>query len=292
MLPVDAIILGTAQVGLAYGVANRGGVMDDEELDQVLAVARQAGIKALDTAVDYGASETRLGLANISDLQVMTKLPGIPGACDDVRSWVAEQVRASIERLGVSRLHALTLHRPEQLLGSRGGELYDSLRLMKSAGLVGKIGISIYDPAQLGAFLCQREFDLVQAPVNVLDRRMREQGWLDRLADAGCEVHARSVFLQGLLLMPAARRPVYFNRWHSLLASWDAWILEVGLSPLHACIRHVLSTPGIARVVIGVDRAAHLSEIVAGAAGPDPLVPGELSCTDPDLINPSRWPPR
>jgi len=90
--------------------------------------------------------------------------------------------------------------------------------------------------------------------------------------------------------MPATLRPPYFRRWQSLLEAWETWLLEVGLSPLQACLRYALSIPGIAKLVLGVDSARQLEEIMIAAEGPLPSVPARLCSDDLDLLNPSRWP--
>lgn len=274
---------------MPYGVANRTGQLDRARVEATIRIAHSGGIRLLDTAVGYGQSEEVLGSIDLGDMKVMTKLPAVPAGCADVRGWVQQQVTACLERLRVSRLHGLSFHRPEQLLESMGRRLYHEVRSLRDQGLVEKIGVSIYQPEELGPLFAGREFDMIQAPFNIVDRRLVGSGWLDRLKGLGCEVHARSVFLQGLLLLPDAMRPPQFHRWRSVFSAWDRWLLEVGLSPLEACVRYALSTPGIAKLVVGVDGPEQLQQILAAAEGHLPPVPGQLSCTDPDLLNPARW---
>ena len=284
-----SIILGTAQFGMPYGVANRTGQLDRVRAEATIRIARSSGICLLDTAVGYGQSEALLGTLDLGDMKVMTKLPAVPAECADVRRWVQQQVAACLERLHVSRLHGLSFHRPEQLLDDRGQSLYHEVRSLQDQGLVEKIGLSIYQPEELGPLLNGRQFDMVQAPFSILDRRLASSGWVERLHGLGCEIHARSVFLQGLLLLPDAMRPHHFERWRSLFSDWDRWLLDVGLSPLEACLRYALSTPGIAKLVVGVDGPEQLQQVLAAAEGHLPPVPDRLSCTDPDLLNPARW---
>jgi aryl-alcohol dehydrogenase-like predicted oxidoreductase len=289
MSAADSIILGTAQFGMPYGVANRTGQLGREQAEATIRIARAGGIRLLDTAVGYGESEALLGTLDLGEIKVMTKLPAVPAGCEDVRGWIRQQVTACLERLHVSRLHGLSLHRPGQLLEEIGPSLYRELRAVQDDGLVEKIGVSIYEPDELGPLLAGRWFDMVQAPFNILDRRLVSSGWAGRLNDMGCEVHARSVFLQGLLASPDAMRLEYFQRWRELLSDWDGWLIEVGLTPLEACLRYALTTPGIDKLVVGVDGPEQLQQVLAAADGLLPVVPGWLSCTDPDLLNPTRW---
>ncbi len=249
-----------------------------------------SGMDMLDTAVAYGDSEERLGAIGILDWRVVSKLPAVPPDCDDIDKWVSNAVDASLRRLRTKRLFALLLHRPQQLLEPEGDRLYGALQDLKRSGRVQKIGISIYDPTELDALCSRYTLDVVQSPLNIFDRRLAESGWLARLSRCGAELHVRSIFLQGLLLIARRERPKSFDRWSSLWARWDEWLAHHGLTPLQACLRYALSFDEISRVIVGVEGLGQLKAIVQEARGPLPALPDDLRCDDADLINPSRWP--
>ena len=103
------------------------------------------------------------------------------------------------------------------------------------------------------------------------------------------EIHVRSVFLQGLLLMSKSQRPEKFNGWNDLWLKWDCWLEENNITALEASIRYVLSIPEISKVIIGVDSTSQLKEIISAANGKLPLIPSELFSNDVSLLNPSNW---
>jgi aryl-alcohol dehydrogenase-like predicted oxidoreductase len=283
------LALGTVQFGLAYGIANSQGQVGQDEARAILSMARAAGMDTLDTAVNYGTSEECLGTCGIADWQVISKLPACPEGEADIIGWAERQVVVSLDRLAVPRLRGLLLHRPAQLLGPDGDALFQALQALKRLGLVERIGVSIYDPAELEPLLARFPLDLVQAPFNVLDRRLISSGWMNRLAEMQVELHVRSVFLQGLLLMPASRRPAAFSRWQSIWQLWTQWLAQTDQTPVEACLRDALAQQGIARVIIGVDSTVQFEEILRAAVGPNIEVPAALHSDDIDLINPSRW---
>ncbi len=285
----DCLALGTVQFGLLYGVANRTGQVSRDEAKAILSYAWAMGLDTLDTAVAYGDSEERLGEIGVGQWQIISKLPAIPESCEDVGGWVQDSVLGSLARLRLPKLRALLLHRPQQLLGPEGNALYRALVTLKNQGKVEKIGVSIYGPDELDALWPRFQFDLVQAPFNIIDRRLALSGWLNRLHEAGTEVHIRSVFLQGLLLMKAANRPVTFSRWQPLWSQWDRWLDDQALTPLQACLGFALSQSGIGRVVVGVDSLKQLQEILASVKNSALTPPKSLMSEDLDLINPSRW---
>ncbi len=283
------LALGTVQFGLAYGVANRTGKVDNAEAQAILRQARAAGIDTLDTAIAYGDSEQRLGEIGVEQFRIVSKLPGLPEDLDDVDRWVEDQVAASLKRLRTENLYALLLHRPRDLLRPNGDALQRAMRKQVSRGVVQRIGLSIYAPDELDLLYARFRPDIVQAPFNVIDRRLQTTGWLERLREGHTEIHVRSVFLQGLLLMAPHERPTRFERWESVWDSWDSWLKKEGVSPLHACLGFVLAHPEIDRAVIGVDNAAQLRQTIGAAKLPPKVPPSEMSSQQPELVDPSLW---
>jgi aryl-alcohol dehydrogenase-like predicted oxidoreductase len=283
------LALGTVQFGMPYGIANQSGQVRPAEVSALLDCAAARGLDTLDTAIAYGESESRLGRAGVRNWKIVSKLPVMPEGTIDVAAWANRLVDGSLERLRIPRLASLLLHSSRQLSGPHGPALYEALCALKARGAVEKIGVSIYDPEELDAIWTQFRPDVVQAPFNVIDRRLVTSGWLDRLNAAGVEVHVRSVFLQGLLLMDASARPAFFDRWGSIWDEWACWLKESKTTPLQACLSLALSKSGVNRVIVGVDSLGQLLEIIATAEAVGLLAPMSLASDDPELINPSKW---
>ena len=285
----ERLALGTAQFGLPYGIANKNGRISIQDAEAILYDAKDAGLDTLDTAVAYGESEKVLGDIGVKGWKVVTKLPNVSRNCADIRDWVCGNAIDSIKNMRISNLYALLLHHPLNLLDGHGSKIYNALNELKNSGHVQKIGISIYDTSELDAILPKYPVDLVQAPFNVFDRRLDTTGWLDRLCQSGVEVHIRSVFLQGLLLMSPEHRPVYFDRWIELMRNWDTWLHRHSLNAVQVCLGHALSHQGIGRVIVGVDSQSQLHEIVGALQDNSPRLPENLCSEDLELINPSKW---
>lgn len=283
------LALGTAQFGQRYGLAGHGTAPGLAEAGSIVDRARTAGLDTLDTAIAYGESERWLGEIGVSEWQVVTKLPPVPRDCTDVAGWVLESIGGSLSRLKVGRLRGVLLHRPMQLLEDGGAALYAALVGLKERGLTEKLGVSVYAPSELDALVPRFRLDLVQAPFNVLDRRLLLSGWLARMYESGIEVHARSVFLQGLLLMDASARPARFDRWRPLWERWRRWLAAASLTPVQGCLGFALAHAQVSRVVIGVDSLAQLEDILGFVRGAGAEPPVDLGSEDLDLIDPSRW---
>ena len=209
----DALALGTAQLGQPYGIANRTGQPDEETAGVVLDMAWRLGIRYLDTAQAYGRSEEIIGRRlrgspelSAADVRITTKL------APDVDVADAEVLEASLERswerLGGRPIWGMLLH-AEELLDRWEGRLGETLREWREWGRIAHLGVSVVSEEGMSKAIEMRDIEIIQAPANAFDRRMRRAGLLARAEAARKRVFIRSVFLQGLMLLEpdeAARR--------------------------------------------------------------------------------------
>lgn len=283
------LALGTVQFGLSYGIANQSGQVSRTEAKKMLEFAVSQGLNTIDTAIAYGDSEACLGEIGVQNLRVITKLPPVPYECENINRWVNQHISESMGRLGCGELYGLMLHRSSDLLGEYGQLLYNAMRKLKENRLVRKIGVSVYSPDELDAISSQFAVDIVQAPFNVVDQRLLTTGWLDRLKNEGIELHTRSSFLQGLLLMPRQEIPEKFSRWNPLWDRWDGWLHDFDVSAAKVCLDFVHSFEKIDRIVIGAENLSQLQQLVTFAIEPAKLEFPTMMSNDEMLINPANW---
>ena len=287
---INKLALGTAQFGMSYGVANQNGKIKLEDIKDILKLAKEKNIDLVDTAIAYGDSEKIIGNIGILDFKFVSKLPLFPKKEDaNVISWVDDQIKLSLKRLRIKSLYGLLIHRSEDLLGGSGKKIVNALNKLKSKGIVKKIGISIYEPSELKKLTDLIKVDIIQAPLNIIDQRLINSGWLSKLYKSDVEVHIRSVFLQGLLLMSKKNRPPKFNRWKNLWRIWHEWLNDNQITALEATIRYALSIKKISKVIVGVDSKKQLQQIILASEGKLPPIPSELFMSDINLLNPSNW---
>ena len=199
--------------------------------------------------------------------------------------------RDSLRKLRRDKVYALMAHDPRDLLNPGGERLWALLESLKAQGLVGKIGASVYDWAEIDALMGRYPLDVLQAPLNVFDQRLLADSGFARAAANGVEIHARSVLLQGLLLMTPEAAAAKLPQAVEKLRDWRDALAEAGVSPLAAALGFALQAPNVDRVVIGVHSAAHLSECLSALAAAPRLDYTRFASNDLDLIDPRRWPP-
>lgn len=286
MNSASRIGIGTAQFGFAYGVSNKAGQTSPAEAAAILRRALEAGVRVVDTAAGYGTSEEVLGeRLPTGPWRVVTKTPPLKSPSD-----VREGLRRSLKRLRRPAVDALLVHNADELLGPDGPGVYRELQQAKDAGQVLRVGASVYTAEQIDALLGRYRLDLAQVPLNVLDQRLIVGGGLSRLKDRGVEVHARSAFLQGALLMPTAELPPHLARARAHFERFRLKARDLAMTPLEAALAFVLAVPEVDAVVCGVEGLAHLEEILEAAtlsaSGADWR---GLAVADEAVVNPALW---
>ena len=284
---MNRIVLGGAQLGLPYGILNGGETLSREEVARILNTAVDHGIDSIDTAIAYGQSESIIGETSQNRFSIISKLPPLPVDVSNVSEWVHSQVRGSLSRLKCTSLDALLLHRPQDLTGAQGAELYAAIGSLMAEKMIHRFGVSIYSPDDLGGIIGTFDIHVVQAPLNVFDHRIL--GVTDQLSALNIEVHARSVFLQGVLIASPKDRPQRFEPWSEHFALFDEWVRSSGVSAMACCLGFALQQPGIAKLVIGTTSAESLDEIMTSIPNSVLEVPTHLQSSVEQLIDPRFW---
>lgn len=282
--------LGTAQIADGYGVNRNAQIFDLKQIQNILQLCLEAGVDTIDTSPVYGKAETILGQYDLSQFKVVTKIPPTLRIEEEVAEWCKVEVFRSLRHLSLQKIYGVLVHDPAVLTSEKGHGLVDALKGMRRDGLIEKIGVSIYDPECLSSITKMLKPDIVQAPVNLIDRSLERSGWLNRLRELGVEVHARSVFLQGLLLMDRVQIPNYFERWSFVWDIWERACDHGNFDPVQACLSYPLSLDGIDKIIIGVESIEQFSHILSVANLSEEAVGlAQMEVNDKRLVNPANW---
>jgi aryl-alcohol dehydrogenase-like predicted oxidoreductase len=282
------LALGTVQFGLPYGIAGRGAPVPEGEVRTILRAAWDAGIRMLDTAAAYGDIEQRLGgLMAELPFKVVTKVSPAPDGLDEATAdaWMRSVLERAEKNLG-DRLHAVLFHRAEDLFGSNAKVLWngaDEWATRRGCAL----GASCYEPGTLRLLRERIALRIAQLPANALDQRVRRAG-----DTGGVEIHLRSAFLQGLLLMPLERATERVPAARLPLQRWHDWVRQRGLDPVVGALGMVKGNEFASHCVVGVDDVGQLEVIVAAWASAPVLQDPALAVDDPDVVDPRHWPKR
>lgn len=248
------LALGTAQFGMDYGLNNKAGKIPEGEALKILAKAVGNGITTVDTAYAYGDSELVIGKfirENSAGLKVVSKAPEcsakeLPGFFNN-----------SLKRLNLPSIYGYLIHDFGSFLKDPG--LWNAMRLLRQEGLAEKIGFSFYSPKEAKSVLDKGIVpDIVQVPFSVFDQRFSET--IKLLKKQGVEVHARSVFLQGLVFKDPANLEKRFSKIREKLFLLQSLSGQTGVPLSAICINFAALNKNIGKVVVGVDSLSNLQE--------------------------------
>ena len=252
------LALGTVQFGIDYGVANTKGQVQIEEVHAILNYAQKNGVNTLDTASSYGNSEEVLGKFVVNDFKIITKTTSIKKGVNEV----VRNFHQSLKNLKQQKVCGLLIHDINEIEHKRFDALFIELARLKQQGLVKKIGASVYNSQQIDYLLDNFSIDLIRLPINILDQRLISNDSLIKLKKHNVEIHARSAFLQGLLLMSTDTIPSWFNPIKDTLKLFHKEAKKQNLTKLQLALGFVQSLTEIDKVVVGVDSLKQLYEII------------------------------
>ena len=298
--PQSKLALGTVQLGLKYGVANKDGQPDTNEAKSILKTALAYGVTSLDTAAAYGSSEKVLGECldqnDKQSVEINTKLDPLAqldqnSNRDEIKVAVEASINNSCENLGLKKLSCVMLHRWDHYTMA-DGIIWETLSGLKKQGLIGKLGASVQSAEEGLQALDADEVEFVQLPFNILDYRWVESGFVEkRKKRSDVHIQARSALLQGLLLLPAEQWPTNIkDSAEEVLAFVSDTVKSHGRkSVLDLCYAYVRSQDWIDTVVVGVETQTQLLENLElfNEAALEPL--DNVPRVDETVLNPAKW---
>ncbi len=283
--------LGTVQFGQDYGIANKGGKIPREGVFDILKSAAECGIHLLDTASSYGDSEVVIGefiKKNPCPFRVVSKFSLDPYK----EGGVKRILRQSLAKMGTCGVYGYLAHCLTDVLNDE--RLWADMLEAKRQNLVQKIGFSIYSPRELEELDKRNiKFDLIQFPYSIFDRRFEKCA--RALKQQNIEIHARSIFLQGLVFMKADQLPGHLKEAGVPLRRLAEFSLKHGISIQSLCLNFVLLNPHIDRAIIGVDSLRHFEENLKALEDFDKVRRiydqlQELSINNEEVLLPYKWP--
>ncbi len=280
------IALGSVQFGIQYGINNQTGIPSDEQVNEILNVAKANHIRLIDTASAYGNAEERLGSLSGGKFEFVSKFQAVQSPAE-----LEKACFTTLYQLKVDSLYGYMAHQTNFIL--QQPDSWKVLEDLKQRGKIQKIGYSLYYPDQLKQLLDLNCIpDIVQLPYSLLDRKFEES--LIDLASLHTEVHVRSVFLQGLYLMDPLQFPERMSSLRSAIEQLGEICIKYQIQMSALALSFAMHHPGIGKVVMGVDTAHQLKQNL------DAILPIELmeevreqilsiTVTQPEILNPANW---
>jgi len=306
--PVNQLVVGGAQLGLNYGVANTNGQPTDSECETLIKTAINNGVEYIDTASAYGESEAVIGrVLNsgwMSRVNIITKLSPLsecPGNADrkTLEAFVEASVYQSCTHLHCQEIKVLMLHRAAHI-HEWNGVVWSKLIQLKDAGVIHQLGVSVQSPEELEFVLDEPLITFIQMPYNIMDNRWGSV--LSKLKQIKSErkltVHVRSVFLQGLLLSDNSDHwsKANFGNHDTVVHCLNSWVKKYNRANVaELCLAFVRSQNWVDGIVVGMETTSQLLENI-NYFNVELLEPGSIKDIETQrpffpeaVLNPAKW---
>lgn len=288
------LTLGTVQFGIPYGISNNKIQTPFKEIEKILEIAQKHKISTLDTAPAYGQSEKIIGkiLNKKNYFKIITKTPHINKSViknDDIDK-LKTSLNQSLKNLQRNKVHTVLIHNTQDIFSKNGEKLFQELINFKNNGFTEKIGFSVYTKKEIELLLKYFEFDIIQLPINILDQKLLIEGNIKQLKKRNIEIHARSIFLQGLLLMNPNKLNPFFDPIIKKLKKLHLALKKQNVSPLQASIHFIKNIKEIDKILIGINNHNQLLEnINAYNNNVSNIDYSKFSGIDEEFTNPKNW---
>ncbi len=273
---ISKITLGTVQLGMEYGIANKSGKPSLEKAFEILDVATEGGINSFDTANKYGESEQVLGKyfssprCKIRNPLLTTKFALDPSKGtdrDSVEKQIYMFVESSLEKLNITKIPIYMLHNPKDM-SQYGDVVVKALKKLVDEGLIGKVGVSVYHPEEVEEMLKEDFYEAVQVPMNVFDLRMLRSGVLEKLRTRNKIVFVRSIYFQGLFFMELDAIPNSLEPIVKCIKELHQLAEMEGISVAQLAFSFIRDVEGVTSLVVGAETPEQVAENIRLMKGP------------------------
>lgn len=250
------LIIGSANFTQKYGADSIE--IKNDEIQKILNVAKKNKIYKIDTAEAY-LKNKNVFIDIDKKFNFFSKI--IPNSRWISLEFCKKKLQEHFKTFNNNKFETILFHDVGILFTKNGPKLFKNLEELKKKKYFKKIGLSIYDTEYLNYLIPNYNFDVVQCPYNILDKRIINSGWFDKLKNKGIEIHARSIFLQGLLVNKLIYKKKYFKKWRSFFITWFQNLENNNISPIDYCLSDLLNHD-FNQIIIGINNYDNLEEIV------------------------------
>jgi len=287
---VKKFVLGSAQFGDKYGINNSNASKSKKNSFKILKYAKFSGINTIDLADKYKSYKNIFNNFELKNwkvsMKISDKIVNSYSSKDEFENFFFK----TLIHLHKKKIEYIFFHNSLDLKKKNGKKIFSYLINLKKRSLVGKIGVSIYSPRELDKVLKNFKFDVIQLPLNIFDQRFCQNKVIKKLQNKKIEVHARSIFLQGLLLSNKKKIKKKYFKNNNSLNKWFNYLKKNKKNAVAECLNFILKKKFVNKIVFGVNKLEHLKLILK-------KINSKINMKDLDkfrnhdikLIDPRKW---
>lgn len=283
------LIIGSAQLGMNYGINKKKIPLN--HLNKIYVKCKKNRINIIDTAQNYGESEKRIGKSKLNRLKIITKIK-IPKKISNKKltNFLKNYLKKTKLKLNVKQIHAILIHDISTLNNKNKDQILEYFHELKKKKLIQYFGASVYSPKDVLNLLKFFKPDIIQFPLNILDQRFLDNGFLRKLKKKNILLASRSSFLQGFLIQEMNNYNNFkLKKFYPAVKKIEKWCIKKKISRFDACVHFVKKIKMIDYMVIGFDRVSHLDKIIKSFKKKQIKIPNKFRINNSNLIDPRKW---
>lgn len=284
---MSQIILGTANLNKKYGFLKKS--IRFSEFKKIIKNSKKNKVRYIDTSINYSGVHKILGKLNLNKIKVITKISIPTNNNINAELWIKKIIKNIIRDLKTKSLYCVLIHNSNILLNNKYKKYILNLNELKKKGKIKKIGFSVYNLREAKILLKKYKFDILQVPLNIINQTFCDKNFLQNIRKKNIEIHARSVFLQGILLSKDLRKMKYFKRWRTFWKDYYNWLNKNRVSGLTACLSFINGVKNISGYVIGIENEKQFKQVLDCKIKKNLKFESFLSQKNKKLIDPSKW---
>ena len=284
---MSQIILGTANLNKKYGFLKKS--IRFSEFKKIIKNSNKNKVRYIDTSINYSGVHKILGKLNLNKIKVITKISIPTNNNINAELWIEKIIKNIVRDLKTRSLYCVLIHNSNILLNNKYKKYILNLNELKKKGKIKKIGFSVYNLREAKILLKKYKFDILQVPLNIINQTFCDKNFLQNIRKKNIEIHARSVFLQGILLSKDLRKMKYFKRWRTFWKDYYNWLNKNRVSGLTACLSFINGVKNISGYVIGIENEKQFKQVLDCKIKKNLKFESFLSQKNKKLIDPSKW---
>tara|TARA_Y200000002_G_C22675177_1_gene661733 strand:- start:286 stop:1140 length:855 start_codon:yes stop_codon:yes gene_type:complete len=283
---VSKIILGTANLNQKYGFLKKS--IRFSEFKKIINNSRK-GVKYIDTSSNYTRAHKLLGKLDLKKIKIISKISIPIRPKINPKLWISKSIEKITSDLKVKNIYCILIHNPNILLKDEYKKYLTYLNTFKKRGIIKKIGFSVYGIKETNILLKKYKVDILQVPMNLINQSFCNKDFLKKTKKRKIEIHARSIFLQGILLSSNLQNIRYFKKWKNFWLKYYSWVDRNKITQLIACLSFIKSVKNVSGYVLGIENETQLDKILNCRTKKNLKFDKFLFQKNKKLIDPSKW---
>ncbi len=258
------LILGGAQIGTNYGISNNK-TQTISNSKKLIDLCETNNIKIIDTAIEYKTPNKIINYIGLKkNFKIISKIPHLKKS-QSIKKYIKEldnKIYSNLLKYNKKKFEALLVHNSRDIQKKNGYLIYNKILDYKKNNLTKKIGISVYDKNSCLDILNKYDFDIVQLPINIFNHSFLVEKFLNKMKSKNIEIHARSIFFQGLIFINPENLNPYFNKVKNKFFDFHQDCNYDRIEKINQCIKFLDNIPQIDKYIIGFNNDIHLNEFL------------------------------